>query len=208
MASLRQTAGNIVVGWRVLPILIYPFNNHDQLMSTYLSRMSFLLLLGVALLAGPAVAQQNDAEQLDIVDTAVQADDFNTLAQALEAADLVGALKGDGPFTVFAPTDAAFDALPDGQLESLLQPENKEQLQAILRYHVVSGAAMASDVTGMDSVPTLEGRSVRIQVNDGTVRLMGQNTATVVQTDIEASNGVIHVIDTVLLPPEADNGDM
>jgi uncharacterized surface protein with fasciclin (FAS1) repeats len=208
MASLRQTAGNIVVGWRVLPILIYPFNNHDQLMSTYLSRMSFLLLLGVALLAGPAVAQQNDAEQLDIVDTAVQADDFNTLAQALEAADLVDALKGDGPFTVFAPTDAAFDALPDGQLESLLQPENKEQLQAILRYHVVSGAAMASDVTGMDSVPTLEGRSVRIQVNDGTVRLMGQNTATVVQTDIEASNGVIHVIDTVLLPPEADNGDM
>ena len=177
-------------------------------MSTYLSRMSFLLLLGVALLAGPAVAQQNDAEQLDIVDTAVQADDFNTLAQALEAADLVDALKGDGPFTVFAPTDAAFDALPDGQLESLLQPENKEQLQAILRYHVVSGAAMASDVTGMDSVPTLEGRSVRIQVNDGTVRLMGQNTATVVQTDIEASNGVIHVIDTVLLPPEADNGDM
>ncbi len=104
-------------------------------MSTYVPRFTFLLGLGLALLAGPAVAQQNDtdADQPDIVDTAVQADDFNTLAQALEAADLVGALKGDGPFTVFAPTDAAFDALPDGQLESLLQPENKEQLQAILQ---------------------------------------------------------------------------
>jgi len=179
-------------------------------MSTYAPRFTFLLGLGLALLAGPAVAQQDDtdADQPDVVDTAVQADDFNTLAQALEAADLVGALKGDGPFTVFAPTDAAFEALPDGQLESLLQPENKEQLQAILQYHVVSGAAMASDVTGMDSVPTLEGRSVQIQVNDGTVRLMGQNTATVVQTDIEASNGVIHVIDSVLLPPEANDGDM
>jgi len=191
-------------------MLIYSPNSYDRPMSTYLPRASFLVVLGLALLAGPAVAQQDDtnAEQLDIVDTAVQADDFNTLAQALEAADLVGALKGDGPFTVFAPTDAAFDALPDGQLESLLQPENKEQLQAILRYHVVSGTAMASDVTGMDSVPTLEGRSVQIQVNDGTVRLMGQNTATVVQTDIEASNGVIHVIDTVLLPPEANDEGM
>ena len=179
-------------------------------MTTYASRFVFLLGLGLALLAGPAVAQQDDtgADQPDIVDTAVQADDFNTLAQALEAADLVGALKGEGPFTVFAPTDAAFDALPDGQLESLLQPENKEQLQAILQYHVVSGAAMASDVTGMDSAPTLEGRSVQIQVEDGTVRLMGQNTATVVQTDIEASNGVIHVIDSVLLPPEANDGGM
>ena len=179
-------------------------------MSTYAPRFTFLLGLGLALLAGPAVAQQDapEADAPDVVDTAVQADDFNTLAQALEAADLVGALKGDGPFTVFAPTDAAFEALPDGQLESLLQPENKEQLQAILQYHVVSGAAMASDVTGMDSVPTLEGRSVQIQVNDGTVRLMGQNTATVVQTDIEASNGVIHVIDSVLLPPEANDGDM
>jgi len=190
-------------------MLIYPFNSYDLPMSTYLSRISFLAVLGVALLAGPAVAQQDDAntEQPDIVDTAVQADDFNTLAQALEAADLVGALKGDGPFTVFAPTDAAFDALPDGQLEALLQPENKGQLQAILQYHVVSGKAMASDVTGMDAAPTLEGRSVQFQVTDGTVTLMGQNTATVVQADIEASNGVIHVIDSVLLPPEAEEED-
>ncbi len=178
-------------------------------MTTYLPRASFLAVLGLALLAGPAVAQEyGEAEQPDIVDTAVEADNFNTLAQALEAADLVGALKGDGPFTVFAPTDAAFDALPDGQLESLLQPENKEQLQAILQYHVAEGKAMASDVTGMDAAPTLEGRSVQIQVDDGTVRLMGQNAATVVQTDIEASNGVIHVIDSVLLPPENSDGGM
>ncbi len=179
-------------------------------MTTYASRFVFLLGLGLALLTGPAVAQQDDtgADQPDVVDTAVQADGFNTLAQALKAADLVEDLKGEGPFTVFAPTDAAFEALPDGQLESLLQPENKEQLQAILRYHVVSGAVMASDVTGADAVPTFEGRSIQVQVDDGTVRLMGQNTATVVQTDLEASNGVIHVIDSVLLPPEANDGGM
>ena len=185
-------------------------------MSTYLSRTSVLsrafslAVLGLALLAGPAVAQQDDmaGEQPDIVDTALQADDFNTLAQALEAAGLVDALKGEGPFTVFAPTDAAFEALPDGRLESLLQPENREQLRALLQYHVVEDAAMASDVTGMDAAPTLEGRSVQIQVEDGTVRLMGQNTATVVQTDLEASNGVIHVIDSVLLPPEESGGGM
>lgn len=174
-------------------------------MSTLLSRL-FLLAVGVALLTGPAMAQQNDmsGDTPDIVDTAVQADDFNTLAQALTAADLAGALKGEGPFTVFAPTDDAFAALPDGQLEALLKPENKDQLQAILKYHVVSGAAMASDVTGLESAPTLEGRSIQFQVNDGTVTLNGQNTATVVQADIKAANGVIHVIDTVLLPPEPE----
>lgn len=174
-------------------------------MSTLLSRFS-LFVVGIALLTGPAMAQQSDMseETPDIIDTATQADDFNTLAQALTAADLVGALKGDGPFTVFAPTDDAFAALPDGQLKSLLQPENKDQLQAILKYHVVSGTATASDVTGMEATPTLEGRSIRGQVNDGTVTLRGQNTATVVQADVEAANGVIHVIDTVLLPPKPD----
>nr|WP_279310896.1 fasciclin domain-containing protein [Salinibacter ruber] len=180
---------------------------YTRSISAYVPRAAFLAVLGLALLAGPAVAQgYGDGEQPDIVDTAVEADDFNTLAQALEAAGLVEALKGEGPFTVFAPTDAAFDALPDGQLESLLQPENREQLQAILQYHVVGGKATASDVTSMSAAPTLEGRSVQIQVDDGTVRLMGQNSASVVQTDIEASNGVIHVIDSVLLPPEAGEG--
>ena len=165
----------------------------------------------VLLAAGPVAAQDYSAseEQPDIVDTAVEADGFDTLVQALKAADLVGALKGDGPFTVFAPTDEAFAALPDGQLQSLLKEENKAQLQAILQYHVVSGKAMASDVTGLDAAPTLEGRSVQFQVDDGTVKVMGQNVATVAQADIEASNGVIHVIDTVLLPPEESaEGDM
>ena len=159
------------------------------------------------LTVSPVIAQNDEMadEQPDIVDTAVQADNFETLVQALQAADLVEALRGDGPFTVFAPTDDAFAALPDGTLESLLQPENKSQLQAILKYHVVSGKAMASDVTGLDAAPTLEGRSIQFQVNDGTVKLMGKNAATVVQADIEASNGVIHVIDSVLLPPKKES---
>lgn len=175
-------------------------------MTTPLYRISILIIAGLALIADPVSAQQSDMadEQPDIVDTAVQADNFDTLVQALKAADLVGALQGEGPFTVFAPTDDAFAALPDGQLEALLQEENKEKLQAILKYHVVSGKAMASDVTGLDAAPTLEGRPVQFQVDDGAVKLMGQNTATVVQADIEASNGVIHVIDGVLLPPEAE----
>jgi len=114
-----------------------------------------LLLLA----AGPIAAQDysTNEEQPDIVDTAVEADGFDTLVQALKAADLVDALKGDGPFTVFAPTDEAFAALPDGQLASLLKEENKAQrCEAILQYHVVSGKAMASDVTGLDAAPTLE----------------------------------------------------
>ncbi len=173
-------------------------------MTTFFSRISFFILVGLAVLTAPVSAQQSDMadDAPNIVETAVQADDFTILAKALEAGDLAGALQGDGPFTVFAPTDAAFEALPEGQLEALLQPENKAQLQAILKYHVVSGAAMASDVTGMDAAPTLEGRPVQFQVDGEAVNLMGQNTATVVQADIEASNGVIHVIDSVLLPPE------
>jgi len=163
----------------------------------------------LALFAIPAQAQETGEESNPtIVEIAQQADGFNTLVQALEAGDLVGALQGEGPFTVFAPTDEAFAALPDGTLESLLQPENKGQLQAILQYHVVPAKAMAGDVVGMDAATTLQGQDVRIQVQDGTVTLMGQNEATVTQTDIEASNGVIHVIDTVLLPPENNDGGM
>lgn len=173
------------------------------------SRVSLFVLVGLAVLTAPVSAQQSDMadDTPNIVETAVQADDFTVLAQALEAADLAGALQGDGPFTVFAPTDAAFEALPEGQLETLLRPENKAQLQAILKYHVVSGAAMAADVTGLDAAPTLEGRPVQFQVDDGAVRLMGENMATVVQADIEASNGVIHVIDSVLLPPEQQENE-
>ena len=133
----------------------------------------------------------------DIVDTAVAAGQFETLAAALGAADLVDTLKGDGPFTVFAPTDEAFAKLPEGTVESLLKPENRDQLIAILTYHVVPGAVRAADVVKLDAARTVNGQSVAIQVADNGVQV---DNANVIATDIEASNGVIHVIDTVILP--------
>ena len=133
----------------------------------------------------------------DIVDTAVAAGQFNTLAAALEAADLVETLKGDGPFTVFAPTDAAFAKLPAGTVESLLRPENRDQLVAILTYHVVPGKVKAADVVKLDEAKTVTGQDVQITVADNGVQV---DSANVIKTDIEASNGVIHVIDTVILP--------
>ena len=134
---------------------------------------------------------------MDIVETAVAAGNFNTLAKALAAADLVDALKGTGPFTVFAPTDDAFDKLPAGTVEGLLKPEKKADLQGILKYHVVSGKVMAADVVKLTSADTLHGKKLAIQVQDGTVMV---DKATVTKTDIECSNGVIHVIDSVMLP--------
>jgi uncharacterized surface protein with fasciclin (FAS1) repeats len=156
------------------------------------------------LTAGTALAQDMN-DQPDIVETAINADGFNTLATALQEAELVSTLQGEGPFTVFAPTDEAFAALPEGTLESLLQPENRDQLVNILTYHVVPGKVMASDVTQLEEANTVAGPAISIQISDGNVMLMGDNTAQVVQTDIEASNGVIHVIDTVLMPP-SDEG--
>jgi uncharacterized surface protein with fasciclin (FAS1) repeats len=139
----------------------------------------------------------NKAASKDIVDTAVAAGQFKTLAAALEAADLVGTLKGDGPFTVFAPTDAAFAKLPEGTVESLLKPENRDQLIAILTYHVVPGKVEAADVVKLSEAKTVNGQEVSITVADNGVQI---NDANVVKTDINASNGVIHVIDTVILP--------
>jgi uncharacterized surface protein with fasciclin (FAS1) repeats len=133
----------------------------------------------------------------DIVDTAVGAGSFKTLAAALKAADLVDALKGEGPFTVFAPTDEAFAKLPKETLESLLKPENKAKLAAILKYHVVSGNVMAKDVVKLTEAKTLEGSAAKVTVKDGKVWV---DKAMVTKTDIVASNGVIHVIDTVILP--------
>jgi len=133
----------------------------------------------------------------DIVDTAVAAGSFNTLAVALKAADLVSALKGPGPFTVFAPTDGAFAKLPKGTIEDLLKPENKEKLKGILPYHVVSGKVMAKDVAGIREATTLNGASLSISVTGGKVMI---DNAHVTQTDILADNGVIHVIDAVVLP--------
>ncbi len=132
----------------------------------------------------------------DIVDTAVAAGSFNTLATALKAAGLVDTLKGKGPFTVFAPTDDAFKKLPAGTLEKLLA--DKAQLTKVLTYHVVSGKVMAADVVKLTSAKTVEGSSLKIAVANGAVKV---NDANVVKTDVGASNGVIHVIDSVLLPP-------
>ena len=136
----------------------------------------------------------------DIVDIAVADGRFTTLVAALTAADLVDTLKGEGPFTVFAPTDDAFAKLPAGTIDELLKPENKQQLTDILLYHVVAGKVMASDVVGLTSATTVLGKDITITVKDGKVFL--NDTVEVIITDIEASNGVIHVIDAVLLPPQ------
>jgi uncharacterized surface protein with fasciclin (FAS1) repeats len=134
----------------------------------------------------------------DIVDVAAANGSFNTLVAAVKAAGLVDALKGDGPLTVFAPTDDAFAALPAGTLDSLLKPENKEQLKAILLYHVVSGKVMSTDLKGTINADTLEGDTIKIVAASSGVTVNGAN---VVAADVAASNGVIHVIDAVLLPP-------
>ena len=136
-----------------------------------------------------------------IVDVAAKAGNFNTLVSAIKAAGLADTLSGDGPYTVFAPTDAAFKKLPEGTLEGLLKPANKGKLQSILTYHVLPGKVMAADVEpGM--VSTVEGSNAELAVTDGAVTYSG---ATVTKTDIKASNGVIHVIDTVVMPPKDDD---
>lgn len=139
-------------------------------------------------------------DKQDIVDTAVADGRFTTLVAAVQAADLGSTLKGEGPFTVFAPTDDAFAALPPGTLDMLLLPENKQKLTDILLYHVVPGKVMASDVIGLTSTATVLGKDATIKVEDGKVYL--NDTAQIIITDIETSNGVIHVIDSVLLPPQ------
>jgi uncharacterized surface protein with fasciclin (FAS1) repeats len=146
----------------------------------------------VGVMAGSAQAQGKD-----IVDTAVAAGQFKTLAAALKAAGLIETLKGAGPFTVFAPTDEAFAKLPKGTVEELLKPENKAKLTAILTYHVVAGKVMAADVVKVKDAKTVQGGSVKVNAMGGKVMI---DNATVVKTDIAASNGVIHVIDTVLMP--------
>ena len=161
-------------------------------MKTFSVRMLTLVLA----LSVSAVVRAEDKPQ-DIVDTAVAAGSFKTLVAAVKAADLVETLKGKGPFTVFAPTDEAFAKLPKETLESLLKPENKKKLAAILTYHVVSGKVMAKDVVKLTEAKTVQGSSVKIAVKDGKVMVDG---ATVAKADIECTNGVIHVIDTVVIP--------
>jgi uncharacterized surface protein with fasciclin (FAS1) repeats len=175
------------------------------MMTTKLLNRTMLVTVATILTATSAYAQcSSDAKsaktQHDIVDTAVKAGQFDTLVAAVKAAGLVDVLKSDGPFTVFAPTDEAFAKLPAGTLENLLKPENKDQLVAILTYHVVPGKVEAADVVKLNEAKTVNGKMVAIKVKDDIVMV---NDAKVTKTDIVASNGVIHVIDTVILPPNS-----
>jgi uncharacterized surface protein with fasciclin (FAS1) repeats len=158
--------------------------------------MRKLLALALAL----AVTTPAFAAEKDIVDTAVSAGSFKTLVAAVKAAGLVDTLKGSGPFTVLAPTDEAFAKLPPGTVEDLLKPENKEKLVGVLTYHVIPARAMAADVVKLNgkSVKTVQGSAANVKVAGGKVMI---DNANVIKTDIPCSNGVIHVIDTVLLPP-------
>ncbi|HSG67311.1 MAG TPA: fasciclin domain-containing protein [Bacteroidales bacterium] len=153
----------------------------------------------------PTATPEPEVMEMDIVDTAVADGRFTTLVAAVTAAELVETLKGEGPFTVFAPTDDAFAALPEGTVESLLLPENKQALTDILLYHVVSGKVMAADVVGLESATTVLGKDVAIKVDGGNVYI---NDAQVIITDIETSNGVIHVIDAVILPASEEEAMM
>jgi uncharacterized surface protein with fasciclin (FAS1) repeats len=172
--------------------------NTIMLMKRKLNISILTALAAALLLLATDVFSGNYAKkQADIVDTAVTAGSFNTLAAALEAGGLVDTLKADGPYTVFAPTDEAFAKLPEGTVEMLLLPENKDQLVAILTYHVVAGKVTAAEVVTLDSATTVNGSDVAIRVVDGAVFI---NDSRVVSADVGASNGVIHVVDTVLLP--------
>lgn len=155
-----------------------------------------LPLTALAIAVGLSVPSDAAAGSKDIVATATSAGQFETLTAALTAADLVGTLQGEGPFTVFAPTDEAFAALPEGTVENLLKPENRAQLTEILTYHVVPGKVMSSDLSDGMTAETVMGKEITVSM-DGGVKI---NDATVTTADVEASNGVIHVIDTVMLP--------
>lgn len=166
------------------------------LMAAIVTRRFSMTTIALVSLSIPAFAVGNPAAR-DIVDTAVAAGSFKTLAAAVGAAGLVDTLKGPGPFTVFAPTDEAFAKLPKATLDDLLKPENKAKLTAILTYHVVAGKVMAADVVKLKSAKTVNGQTVKIVVKGTKVTVDGAN---VIKTDIATSNGVIHVIDTVILP--------
>lgn len=163
------------------------FNNLSKTLSVLFATLLFT-----------AFAQANHHEmKRDIVDVAAENGSFTTLVAAVKAAGLVETLKGDGPFTVFAPTDEAFAALPEGTVDMLLKPENKDKLVAVLTYHVVPRKIMATEVMKLNSAETVQGEAVMIAIDDGNVMI---NNAKVAMPDVEASNGVIHVIDKVLLP--------
>lgn len=162
----------------------------------------FAIAIALLIALPLSVNAQTCSEKKDIVDTAVGAKGFNTLVAAVKAAGLVETLKGEGPFTVFAPTDEAFAKLPEGTVATLVKPENKKKLTSILTYHVLSGSVMAEDAVAAAKknakVKTVNGKKIKLSIKDGSVYVNG---AKVVTTDIKCSNGVIHVIDSVILPP-------
>jgi len=165
---------------------------------TKIAAVAFALPLMLGAVTASAGSHRGAAPAMDIVDVAAGAGQFNTLVAAVKAADLVETLKGAGPFTVFAPTDAAFAKLPAGTVEDLLKPENKAKLVAVLTYHVLPGKVMSGDIAGKAlSVATVQGQQVKVDATKGGVMV---DNAKVVTADVAASNGVIHVIDTVILP--------
>ncbi len=169
-----------------------------------ISKIAFVLfLLGTFFVATPSFAQEmaenteEAADQKNIVELAVETDLLSTLVKAVQAGELVETLQGEGPFTVFAPTNDAFAALPEGTLENLLKPENKDELVKILTYHVVPGAIMSTDLSDGQTAETVQGGTIAVSLAGGAVKI---NDANVVKADVAASNGVVHVIDKVILP--------
>lgn len=168
-------------------------------------KIFMMAFAAAALIAmAPIANQTNDTDHNhhNIVEVASDTDNLSTLVAAVQAAGLVETLSGEGPFTVFAPTNAAFEALPEGTVESLLQPENRDQLVKILTYHVVAGEVMSTDLSDGMMAETVEGSQITISISDGGVSI---NDANVVAADVEASNGVVHVIDSVIMPPEEES---
>ena len=171
--------------------------NINQRKTMRLLKLAVLPILVIFAVAMTTNNEINKTAENDIIDLAVNTDILSTLVAAVQAADLVEVLQGDGPFTVFAPTNEAFAKLPEGTVENLLKPENKDQLIAVLTYHVVPGKVMSGDLSDNMNATTVQGTDVNVRVNNYGVRVNG---ARVVQADIEATNGVVHVIDTVILP--------
>jgi uncharacterized surface protein with fasciclin (FAS1) repeats len=184
-------------GLQGLPCLIQPGDSPPRFyqIGEYPMRKTLIALAATTLLTSPVFAAGHGGK--NIVETAIEAGSFTTLVAAVEAAGLVETLTGEGPFTVFAPTDEAFAALPAGTVENLLLPENRDQLVAILTYHVVPGAVKSTDLTDGMTATTVQGGDITIDLDNGVM----VNDATVVSADIEASNGIIHVIDAVIMPP-------
>lgn len=185
---------------------MYRILNPNLIHITMKSLKTFMMAFAAAaLLAMAPIANQNTNTANDnhnIVEVASETDNLSTLVAAVKAAGLVETLSGDGPFTVFAPTNAAFAALPEGTVESLLHPENRDQLVQILTYHVASGKVMSTDLSDGMMAETVEGSEITISIADGGVSI---NDANVVAADVEASNGVVHLIDSVIMPPQEES---